>query len=800
MQEKELRLAVVLTGGVSLAVYMHGVSKELLKLVRASRSYHKKEGAAGGSPETYSDSCGGREIDTEEIYFNLLKSFSPQLDLRVVIDVVAGVSAGGVNGIMLARALAHDLDTDSHRSVWLKNADVTHLIAEPSFGAWWRRLYVWPVAGILGRRLRNMAPEKETQEKLSSFLRSRWFQPPFSGPRYTSWLLGAADAMDQNAPDNGSLLPDGHPLDLFVSVTDFYGHTNHIPLHDPTEVEERDHRHVLHFHYNKLQDGTTQSDFGADGLPGLVFAARATSCFPGAFPPASLGEIDRVLAERGDTWPGRDRFVQQKLGSFTARGQDVESLRFIDGSVVDTKPFGDAVAAIAGRPAHREVARRIVFVEPNPIHPATSDDVTEPGFFRTILASLAEIPRNEPIHDDLARINSFNKNIRLVSQVVRQARPLVEHLVDGILPAHGEQMQPSAAEVTAWRQTANEQAAAEAGYAFQSYFRLKVLRVAKRLETLVTGLAWPGGGVDMPVGARLGFLAALGEHNVFEIDHLEQPGAVTGSDAEIDFLKMFDVDYRVRRLRFVIRRLNELYRVAEETPGIKPHIDRLDELKATLYGLLEDAKRRWEPSFHAPEVVSSLSDQPDGADIGPGKFAAVLSDIGEAMTLQKLDDTIDEVFAVMVLNYFPTELRRDLFAAYIGFSFFDVMSFPMVQWEDLDEFEEILIDRISPDDAVAIRQGGTGDVLRGTAMRRFGGFFNRSYRENDYLWGRLNAADRLVDIVVTAVSESGVLHDIDVASIKHRLFTAILDAEEPFLTADPDLIATIRAEIGGSPA
>ena len=40
MKDVELRLALVCYGGVSLAVYMHGVTKEFLKLVRASRAYH----------------------------------------------------------------------------------------------------------------------------------------------------------------------------------------------------------------------------------------------------------------------------------------------------------------------------------------------------------------------------------------------------------------------------------------------------------------------------------------------------------------------------------------------------------------------------------------------------------------------------------------------------------------------------------------------------------------------------------------------------------------------------------------
>ena len=41
MREKELRIALVCFGGVSLAVYMHGISYEILKLVRASSALHR---------------------------------------------------------------------------------------------------------------------------------------------------------------------------------------------------------------------------------------------------------------------------------------------------------------------------------------------------------------------------------------------------------------------------------------------------------------------------------------------------------------------------------------------------------------------------------------------------------------------------------------------------------------------------------------------------------------------------------------------------------------------------------------
>ena len=44
--KKELRIALVCFGGVSLAIYMHGISKEILKLLRASARLHGTDRAA----------------------------------------------------------------------------------------------------------------------------------------------------------------------------------------------------------------------------------------------------------------------------------------------------------------------------------------------------------------------------------------------------------------------------------------------------------------------------------------------------------------------------------------------------------------------------------------------------------------------------------------------------------------------------------------------------------------------------------------------------------------------------------
>ena len=131
LREKELRIALVCFGGVSLAVYMHGMTKEILKLVRASSALHAFADRAERAAATFPDrrAQNGSEPDTEPVYFELLREIGRNIELRVVVDIIAGASAGGINGTMLARALAHDLSMDALRDLWLDNADVSVLLA-----------------------------------------------------------------------------------------------------------------------------------------------------------------------------------------------------------------------------------------------------------------------------------------------------------------------------------------------------------------------------------------------------------------------------------------------------------------------------------------------------------------------------------------------------------------------------------------------------------------------------------------------------------------------------------------------
>jgi hypothetical protein len=158
MKEKELRLALVCYGGVSLALYMHGVIKEILKLSRASKAYHSFPQSEQRDNQCYESPNGddGRPHDTEDVYFTLLQSIGRTLSLRVIVDSIAGASAGGISGIVLARVLAHDLSIDHLRDLWLDEADILRLLGS-SRARPWSKWFLRPVLWILFR-LRRLGP------------------------------------------------------------------------------------------------------------------------------------------------------------------------------------------------------------------------------------------------------------------------------------------------------------------------------------------------------------------------------------------------------------------------------------------------------------------------------------------------------------------------------------------------------------------------------------------------------------------------------------------------------------------
>ena len=761
MREKELRLALVCYGGVSLAIYMHGITKEVWKLVRASHARNRGEAPAG---------------DTEIAYHALLEGLAPHLDLRVIVDIVAGASAGGINGILLAHAIAGGHDMEPLRDLWLAGADVDKLLdpaaaAARSWSKWWATPLIWYARSKgygMTDDIVDPAARVEVRTKLSRFMRSRWFRPPFSGVGFSAMLYDALVAMAAGKP-GPRLIPPGLPLDLFVTVTDFNGRPERLALHSPAAIVETEHRLVIDFHGD------------ADGRIGdpaeLAFAARATASFPGAFPPARIGEIDAVIAERRAPWPGRAAFLARIFPRRAMAGLPFDNATLIDGSVLNNRPFGPAIEALRHRPAHREVDRRFVYIDPNPgMRRGGADPAEVPGFFTTILRALAEIPREQPIRDNLEAIAALSARVRRLRHVVDGMTPQVDAAIEDAIGARFFMMPLTPARLSDWRSRAQTVAAREAGFAYAAYGRLKLAQVADVVAARIAAL------VPERMGIAAGVIAYIEAQRLEVEDATARDGAAS---AYVGFLRRFDLDFRIRRLRFLLRRLNRLA-VAQIKLADRRAIEAL---KATLYELLAPYLDRRRDAFFDLGVRAAAAGDPGEA----------LTALESALDLRALDATTDAALVGLFAMDLTSPVRRALLRAYLGFPFYDIAMLPLLQGDGLDEFDEIKVDRISPDDARGLADCAVGPPLKGILFNSFGAFFSRSYRENDYLWGRLHAADRLIDIVVSAAGEAApAAAAID--AIKHRAFRAIVDAERPFLKAIPDLFATLDAALASAPA
>jgi patatin-related protein len=815
LREKELRIALVCFGGVSLAVYMHGITKEILKLARASSAVHSITNRNKRLAATFFDvrDPADPEYDTEALYFDLLRDIGRTVELRVIVDIVAGASAGGINSTMLARALSHDLPMGGLRDLWLRDADVTELLAPEAKARRWSKWFLRPFFWVAGLKGVQDIADGEVRAKLSLFMRSRWFKPPFDGMKMAALMYDGVTVMGAPRDRLASLLPSGQGLDLFVTVTDFYGCQQPMQIHDPPVIHEQEHRHVLHFRYRRRASGAVESDFDLDNAPALAFAARATSAIPGAFPPARILEMDQLVRARSAAWPRRAEFLARNFEPYVRLNVDVASVPFIDGSVLNSRPFLEAITAIRGRPAYREVDRRVVYIDPNPRPGRSSSHHGMPGFFATLRGALSEIPLAEPVTDELHWIARFNERARRLRGIIDSARPHISRLVAEVVTV-GRDEQISETQIRTWREQANVKAAREAGFAYEAYVRLKLASVRDFVSKLIIDIR----------GVRQGspFARAIAEiidawaiqtGVSYEPSNSRSLQAEAATDSEtlpkwVAFLLAFDVDYRKRRLHFLIEGQNRLYQMigSQELEGLDAA--DVDRLKRKFYDCVDTLRRREEATSvnaktsdlveHIFGVAPSPTEMRDTVKYAHA-FAArhmdqidlLVAHIGSHIDLDASTRDIDVLLAGT--EGWPPRGLHEVLVNYLGFPFWDVLTFPVMPWREAGEFNEIRVDRISAQDATEIERLG-GFRLKGAAFNQFAAFLSRAYRENDYLLGRLHAIDRLIDIVCDAAGPDAP-SAAAMAALKRKSVLRILQVEEQHLPTCGKMIAELRAAL-----
>jgi len=224
--EQEVRFALVLYGGASLAIYIHGVTQEFFHLVRSTAVDVNGQLIVGDAGLT----------GTERVYRMLASATDGTLQTRFLVDIASGSSAGGINAIFLGKAFANGQTLDQVSRLWLDQADVQDLLNR----------------------------EKRPRSLLSSnTMHAR--------------LLSALSGMERD-----SAIPLQPEMDVFITATDIQGLELPIELADKTVFEKR-HKNVFH-----LRFGDGANHFAQEHHPFLAFAACATSAFPFAFEPVCL--------------------------------------------------------------------------------------------------------------------------------------------------------------------------------------------------------------------------------------------------------------------------------------------------------------------------------------------------------------------------------------------------------------------------------------------------------------------------------------------------------------------------------
>ncbi|TQN42464.1 patatin-related protein [Blastococcus colisei] len=727
----EFRLALVCYGGVSLAVYMHGVTKELHKLVRASRRFdgvgHLDEPNPFGTDET------------EWAYFEALRELARAgRRLSVAVDVIAGTSAGGINGVVLGKVLALDGAQESLKDVWIEEGDLRKLL---------RSL---PLGGVRTRAV--LAAARLLRSGLFGKLGREDDAPsPLRGELMSTLLLRAITDIDGTATQGGTLLPPNGSLELYVTLTDLHGFEVLVPTGaGGASQRDRQHAQVLRF---VAAHGDT-GDFGKDASPDLAFAARATSSFPGAFAPIRMDKFAEECKKRPFPDTLSDRFVYP-YDEGDAKAADAW---FVDGGVLDNAPFDLVVAAISRKRAETEVLRRLVYIEPDPgrpLVPATPDGPPPgpPSWLGGVSKAVLGVKGTHGVLRDLIALRDLNRKIGEVGAIAKSQMDAVQDLVrdelDLLWPPPDDESGSAGnghAAVQQLSDAVHVRAREHLGAGFPTYCRLKVEAAARRMaDEIAQRFVFP------PDSSRTSFLrAAIGEW---------ARGRPEWADPDpttlMTFLRPADIPYRERRLMFLLAGVNALY----DEIGAGPHAPLrhdLDTLKTAAWDLLEELRRipgevvsdvpAEAVAFLAPAELddSLLADPRVFAETHGNDFTTLFRAYRDALEAALGDGSTPlwEIFQ-RTTQAWGADYRRALLSRYLAFPFWDGLIFPTVSLAELPQFTPIGVAQFSPLAAAALPTPD-GGKLKGVSLHHFGGFAKAEWRENDYLWGRLDGVELIL--------------------------------------------------------
>jgi len=683
--QSELRIALALNGGVSLAIWIGGVADELLRLVNAGRLV--RAGVNSDPSNPYVAICA-------------------RLGIVPVVDVVTGASAGGLNGVFLALGIVRGHPhLAALRDLWITEGSFEALLRDP------------------------------TDPAMPSLMK---------GDEYFLDRLHRAIAtlLDRDVVDRTG----EPPVHVRMTATSLGGSTVTMPDARGNVLYDTDHR--VEFRFDEADFATADTARMA-GL--LARACRSTASFPGAFEPSRVDAL-----------------------AYGHRLQGVEgNADLVDGGVLVNLPAQHAIDAIVGQASRERVARVLALVVPDPgdaPEPATGT----PSITSVLGASVAGIPRVQSLHGFLAEVAQHNLDVK-GRRAARDA-----------LFANGSSYALLATASALFSAYASNRRTTALEHLDASLRR----RLAEeRPRAMLAGDEELRARIDAALAPTQDVRAAL-----------EHAAAVHGLPFVPDALGVGGRDWcwgatTVTRLVTVLVDLANRAQAHLPPATYRAAKGRLSMVRDTTTALVPGggvvvetvlARLRAGDDVEAA-IGAALAAWPAGRD-GDGVAAlneqlVVLGRVARVLARHLPDSTGagDPLagFGRMVRACRSSaEAARLLIAlevvelAFAGFA---------ARSEQVIELVQITARPQAPVDLAGRREADA--KLAGVQLGHFGAFLKRSWRANDWLWGRLDGSTRLVALLHEAAAGSGAPDDAAVRSDTVDVQAAVLFEELPVLAA-----------------
>ncbi|MCA2939462.1 MAG: patatin-like protein [Microcystis sp. M113S1] len=715
---KETRLGLVLYGGVSLAVYMNGVCREFYNATR------------------------GRGI------YKLIKALT---DSDIVVDIVSGTSAGGINGVLLSYAVAN-----SYEKI---------VVDFKEFGDIWRE------SGDINKLLRPLKKENN-QIDVNSLLNGEGY--------YQEELFKAfekAGNKQESAPD-GEWYSEFNELDLFITGTDVLGRIHQTFDNTGKVIEIKDHRCIFQLKYREDQDvGDPFSTKDADTQKALAKLCRITSCFPLAFPvvPVEIksdNKVDNKLQEWGKLL--RNRLLPQEPP------KEGYKIYFVDGGVLDNRPFSYTTEAMYYRTADRPVNRQLFYLDPNPESFVNSSKFTEmeqPTVWEVITGSLISLPRYESIGKDLQQIKDINDKIRRYNLLLKSVDEEVHE-------------QTTEAKNRYWRcrlvslrdsilfvifdnqyfigKEQEQEELLEKSATLLTQFINNLEEIKNREETL-NSLAQNIENLDLQYAIR--------KHNFLSSQIYSLMSDAITKDTD-NIAKYTELKNLANKITWLLELLKVIDQVVKEVIKSEPVRQKFYQL------ITEDEEDNNQQSVNLKRkkiydylltLLRLILDSQDLADVTVenlkeldfDKIGSIRRQLRDKVKVMDLDqdwgaltitkgetilEKIEQAAAKLLTE--QSENIEPVIGKFEKFQLIDQVIYPYQYLSDIQNKNLIKLVRISPNDADKGfgKDKGLKEKLAGDQFRAFGGFFKKSWRSNDILWGRLDGVNRIVDGLLTSES------------------------------------------------